>query len=127
MSQPPAGTGHVRLTIRPTALAWGVGRTRPWARVDDEPVTVAWGENLLVLDAGRRRVEVYQLLIAEHAAASVEVEVPAGQEVALWYQAPYHWRSAGRMGTQPQRPSDAWFIYLVLAVLVLGTVYTLVR
>lgn len=125
--EPPAGNGTLRLTIKPSPLSWGVGRSRPWARMDGEPATVAWGENVLHLEAGRHRVEVYQLFAGEHAAATAEVDVLPGQEARLAYTAPYHWRSPGRMGPVPPRPSDTWFLYLVAAVLVLTALWALVR
>jgi hypothetical protein len=127
VTAPPFGTGHLRLTITPSPLAWGAGRQRAWARVDGEPVTVRHGDNVLPLDAGRHRVEVYQVWVAEHAAAEAEVDVPAGGEVSLQYAAPYHWRSAGRLGPPPQRPSDTWFIHLVAAVLICGLLWTVLR
>jgi hypothetical protein len=95
--------------------------------VDGEPVTVAYGDNVLTLGAGRHHVEVYQVSAAEHALAATEVDVPAGDEVRLWYAAPYHWLSPGRLGTSPQKPSDTWFIVLVFATLVVGILYPMIR
>ena len=123
MSEPPAGTGHLRLTVQNTLLGKPALGVR--ARVDDEPVTIRAGENLIALDAGRHKVEMSTLLVGGSGDASAEVDVPAHGQAALWYAPPFNRAIAGRLGDRPQRPAGTWFLLLVAAIIVLGMLYTL--
>jgi hypothetical protein len=123
--EPPAGTGHLRLTVQPTLLGRAALGVR--ARVDGEPVSVKHGENVIPLPAGRRRVEASTLLTGGSGDVSIEVDVPAGGELALWYAPSFNQAIAGRIGHRPQRPAGTWFVVLVAVILVVGMAYTFTR
>jgi hypothetical protein len=123
--QPPAGEGRLRLTVQSTLLGrakWGVR-----ARVDGEPVPVHHGENVITLPAGRHRVEGFMIFTGEYGHASVEVDVPTGSHVAAYYAPPFMLAIPGRMGLTPQQPAGRWWVYLFVAILVLGLAFTFVR
>ncbi|GAB3249717.1 hypothetical protein [Nocardioides dilutus] len=123
--EPPAGTGHLRLTVQPTLLGRpGLGVT---ARVDGEPVRVQHGENVIPLAAGRHRVEASTFLTGGSGDVTIEVDVPAGGQVALWYAPSFVRAVSGRIGDRPQRPAGTWFVVLVALILVVGMAYTFAR
>jgi hypothetical protein len=123
--EPPAGTGHLRLTVQSTLVgrqALGVH-----ARVDGVPVPVQHGENVIPVPAGTHRVEASTLLTGGSGDVSVEVDVPAGGEVALWYAPSFNQAIAGRIGDRPRRPAGTWFVVLVALILMVGMAYTFTR
>jgi hypothetical protein len=123
--EPPVGSGRLRLTVQPTLLrraALGVQ-----ARVDGVPVPVQHGENVIPLPAGVHRIAVSTLLTGGSGDVSIEVDVPAGGESALWYAPSFNQAISGRIGDRPQRPAGTWFVVLVAVILVVGVAYTLVR
>lgn len=124
-AQPPAGDGRLRLTVQSTLL--GPAKLGVRARVDGEPVPVEHGENLITLPAGRHRVEAFLILAAAYGNAAIDVDVPAGGEVAAFYAPPFMYAIPGRIGLTPQQPAGSWWVYLVGAVLVLGLTYAFVR
>ena len=124
-NEPPAGIGHLRLIVQPTLLrraALGVE-----ARVDGVPVSVRRGDNVISLPSGRHRVEASTLLTGGSGDVSIEVDVPADGEIALWYAPSFNQAISGRIGDRPQRPAGAWFVVLVAVILVVGMAYTLIR
>jgi hypothetical protein len=123
LEQPPAGDGHIRLTVQSSLL--GRSKLGVYARVDDEPVKVTYGENVIAAAAGRHRVEGYVVFAAEYGHASVDVEVPAGGEARAFYAPPFLHASPGRMGLTPQQPPGRWWVYLFCAILVLGLIWTM--
>jgi hypothetical protein len=125
MDVPPTGTGHLRLTVQSTLLGKPAVSVR--AEVDGEPVPVRHGENLIPLSAGRHRLAVSTLLVGGSRDVAAEVEVPRDGEVALWYAPPFHRGIGGRLGHLPQRAGGTWFVVLVVAIVVLGLAYPLLR
>jgi hypothetical protein len=123
--EPPAGTGHLRLTVQSTLLGRQALGVR--ARVDGVPVPVQHGENVIPVPAGTHRVEASTLLTGGSGDVSVEVDVPAGGEVALWYAPSFNQAIAGRIGDRPQRPAGTWFVVLVALILMVGMAYTFTR
>jgi len=121
-TQPPAGDGHIRLTVQGSLI--GRSRFGVRCRVDGEPVTVAQhGETRLPVAAGRHRVEVFKVFTGEYGNATVDVDVPAHGEAPAYYAPPIDLWGAGRMGPVPQQPSGTWFLVTVGVLIALGVVW----
>ena len=123
--EPPGGTGHLRLTVQSTLLGRPASGVR--ARVNGEPVPVQHGENLIPLPAGLHRLEASTFLTGGSGDVSIEVDVPAGGELALWYAPSFNQGISGRIGYRPQPPAGTWFVVLLAVILVVGLGYTLLR
>ena len=123
---PPGATGLLRVTVQDTLL----GRPRltgPYLQIDGDPVPVAFGENEITVHAGRHDVRASMSFGWPFGAASLDVDVPDGGAVDVWYAPSFSYYVKGRIGTEPQQPAGSWFVVLVGLAVVVGLVVTALR
>lgn len=97
----PASQGWGFLDLTASRPGWGLLSTPPVARVDGRPVRINWGSNNIIpVPPGRRRLEV-EVFTARGpiGVATMLVDVPSGQTVALYYITPYG-AATGVMGVR---------------------------
>ena len=125
-TMPPGATGLLRLTVQDTLL--GRGRlTGPYLRIDGEPVSVAFGENPITVHAGRHQVHAAMSFGWPFGRAIMDVQVPDGGALDMWYAPSFSYYVKGRLGTQPQKPAGSWYLLLVGIALAVGLVVTALR
>lgn len=125
-TMPPGATGLLRLTVQGTLL--GRGRlTGPYLEIDGDPVPVAYGENPIKVHAGRHQVQATMSFGWPFGGASLDVHVPDGGALDLWYAPSFSYYVKGRLGTEPQKPAGSWYLALVALALVLGVIVTALR
>ena len=125
-TMPPGATGLLRLTVQDTML----GRpslTGPYLRIDGDPVPVAFGENPIKVHAGRHQVQASMSFGWPFGRASLDVHIPDGGELAVWYAPSFSYYVKGRLGTEPQKPAGSWYLVLVGLALVVGLVVAALR
>ena len=125
-SMPPDATGLLRLTVQGTLL----GRSKmtgPYLHIDGDPVPVAFGENPIPVHAGRHHVHATMSFGWPFGAARLDVHVPAGASLDLWYAPSFSYYVKGRLGTEPQKPAGSWYLALVGLALVVGMLITTLR
>jgi hypothetical protein len=114
---PDAGDGGwINLTIQGSASFLALKPVR--VRVDGRPVTTVRGRNLIPVPAGLHHVNVQIWIPYIVGQADIEVEVPAGQTVAVWYAAPRS-ISDGAIGLEPQKHPDSWMYPAMMAMALL--------
>jgi hypothetical protein len=125
-TMPPGATGLLRLTVQDTLL----GRPRltgPYLHIDGDPVPVAFGENNITVHAGRHHVRAAMSFGWPFGRASMDVHVPDGGALDLWYAPSFSFYVEGRLGTQPQKPPGSWYLLLVGIAVAAGLVVTALR
>jgi hypothetical protein len=118
--QPPVATGWVALTIQGSAMTSNL--IPPRVRMNGHPVSVSYGENPIAVHPGRLRVEVECQWLLTYGQATLDIDVAPGHTVPVFYAAPLHQFSKGRIGFEKQsRPGVLGLVVtlaLVLAVIV---------
>ncbi len=125
-TMPPGATGLLRLTVQGTLLGRG-SLTGPYLRIDGDPVPVAFGENPITVHAGRHQVHLTMSFGWPFGSASLDVHVPDGGALDVWYAPSFSYYVKGRLGTQPQKPAGSWYLVLVGLALAVGLVVTALR
>ncbi len=97
----PSAQGTLRLTLQGNALT--SGWLTPAVSVNGWSVYSRFGTMDLPVWAGRNRVDVRARWWRTYGQASLEVEVPPGAVVPVFYAAPHHVFSTGSIGHEPQR------------------------
>lgn len=126
--QPPQGQpaqGTIRLTLQGNFMTSGL---TPTVHVSGHRVNSRFGTMDVPVWAGRNRVDVHTQWMREYGQASLEVDVPPGGVVPVYYAVPWHQFTRGAIGTEKQgRPGLGVFalimglvIGLPLLVIVLG-------
>jgi hypothetical protein len=98
---PPAAQGAIRLTLQGNLLSTSV--LTPAVRINGWPVPARYGENVLPVYAGTNRVEVSARWLRTYGEATLDVDVPAGQQVSVFYALPWHTFTDGAIGYEKQR------------------------
>ncbi len=121
----PAGLpiGWLRLTVQDGLLARVKMAPEVW--VDDIPIRVARGENLVTLPTGVHRVVAQSAFYFGRAVT--EVEVVQGQVTPLYYAPPLARQDVGRFGSEPVQPQGRLFLAMVGVALVVGLLITWLR
>ena len=121
----PPPPGVVRLTVR------GHGPFVPTVQVNGRLVTVRWGAQDLVVPPGPTVVEAPVTAAVDHGHARLQVDVPPGAVVPVFYAPPWSRFMRGSMGTEPQRMPGRWVVapaaLVVLAVPLLVALSFIVR
>jgi hypothetical protein len=125
-TMPPGATGLLQLTVQGTLL--GRGRlTGPYLQIDGESVPVAFGENPITVHAGRHHVRATMSFGWPFGGASLDVHIPDGGALNVWYAPSFSYYVKGRLGTEPQKPAGSWYLVLVGLALAVGLVVTALR
>ena len=92
----------------------------PTVLLNGHPMPTRYGENVYPVPPGRWRVEVYAQWLRRYGQAALDVDVPEGQSVRVFYAAPLHQFTTGSIGYEKQpRKGKALGIGLLVLVLVL--------
>jgi hypothetical protein len=109
--QPPTGT--IRLTLQGNVLTAGL---TPSVAVGGHPIHARFGVQDVPVWAGRVRVEAHTQWLRRYGQAELDVDVPPGAVVPVYYAVPWHQFTRGAMGTTPQRRPGVWMLALFLGV-----------
>ena len=128
MSQQPAPTGWIRLTVQGNGFT--ANMISPKITLNGYPVPTHYGETVHPVPPGPWRVEASCQWWRQYGQAMLDVQVAEGQTVDVFYAPPWHQFTRGRMGTTRQgRPGFGVFLLTmaaVLAILVLGIYVSLI-
>ena len=97
----PLPQGVLRLTLQGNAFT--SGWLTPAVSVNGYPVNSRFGTMDLPVWAGRNRVDVQARWWRSYGQASLDVEVPPGAVVPVFYAVPHHVFTTGSIGHEPQR------------------------
>ena len=112
---PDRATGTIRLTVQGNTFMAGL---TPTVVVSGYRVNARFGTMDVPVWAGPNRVEAHSQWMRRYGEASLDVDVPAGGVVPVFYAVPWHQFSRGAMGhTKQSRPGLAVLVGL-LAVIV---------
>ncbi|WP_377644333.1 hypothetical protein [Oryzobacter terrae] len=98
--QGPRPQGTIRLTLQGNALTAGL---TPVVHVGGHRLNSRYGTMDVPVWAGPNRVDVHAQWTRRYGEASLEVDVPPGGVVPVFYAAPHHVFSRGDIGLEPQR------------------------
>lgn len=119
MSTPPTGpgtdrpTGTIRLTLQGSTFSSGL---TPTVVVSGYRANVNWGTQDLPVWAGPNRVEAHSQWLRRYGEAVLDVDVPPGAVVPVYYAVPYHQFSRGAIGHEPQKRPGAGLMWGFVAV-----------
>jgi hypothetical protein len=91
----------------------------PAVTVNGYRVVAHYGDNIVPVWAGPNRVEVSCQWLLKFGRAALDVQVPPGAQVPVFYAAPWHQFSKGAIGYERQRRPGVLGFALILAVIVL--------
>ena len=114
--QPAQGQqGTIRLTLQGNFMTSGL---TPTVHVSGHRVNSRFGTMDVPVWAGRNRVDVHTQWMRQYGQASLEVDVPPGGVVPVYYAVPWHQFTTGAIGTEKQqRPGLAVFALIIGAVI----------
>ncbi len=113
--QPPTGT--IRLTVQGNVATVGL---TPSVRVGGHPIHARFGVQDVPVWAGRVRVEAHTQWMRRYGQAELDVDVPPGAVVPVFYAVPWHQFTRGAMGSTRQKRPGAWLLPAVLGGFVLA-------
>jgi hypothetical protein len=116
----------LRLTLQGSPMTSSM--ITPAVSVNGYRVVAHYGDNLVPVWAGPNRVDISCQWLTRFGKASLELDVPPGAQVPVFYAAPLHQFSKGAIGFEKQRrPGLAGLIgMLALVVLVVMAISVLV-
>ncbi len=115
--QPERPQGTIRLTLQGSVMTAGL---TPVVHVSGHRVNSRFGTMDVPVWAGPNRVDVHTQWTRRYGEASLEVDVPPGAVVPVFYAVPHHVFSRGAIGTERQRrPGLAASIAIILGSVVL--------
>ncbi len=97
----PRPQGMLRLTLQGNAIT--SGWLTPVVSVNGCPVYSRFGTTDLPVWAGWNRVQVYARWWRRYGQASLDVAVPPGAVIPVFYAVPHHVFTTGSIGHEPQR------------------------
>ncbi len=98
----PQPRGTIRLTIQGSVLTSNM--ITPSIILDGQHLPSSqYGVNMLPVYPGRHRIDMYAQWLRQYGQASLEVDVPAGGFVDVFYAAPLHQFATGSIGFQKQQ------------------------
>ncbi len=96
----------------------------PRLLIDGRMIAARYGANPFQVPAGPHHIELYAQWMRRYGQAAIDVVVPEGGEVEVFYAAPLHQFTAGSIGLVRQRRQGvalvAVFYGLLLAMVVAG-------
>ncbi len=123
-AQPPQqpaqqpGAGLVHLTIQGSIMTSNVITPKTW--VNGYPAQVQYGLNLIPVPPGPVRLDLSNQWLRTYGQASIQFEIQPGQDVPVFYAAPWHQFTTGSIGHQKvKRKGAGAFIGLLAAIIVI--------
>lgn len=113
---PSDAQGQLRLTLQGNPLTTSM--ITPSVRINGWPVPARYGLNPLPVYAGPNRIEVSAQWLTTYGRATLEVQVPAGQAVDVFYALPWHTFTHGAIGYEKQRRPGLGGILAIAGILV---------
>ncbi len=95
----------------------------PSVRLNGYPVPTSYGDNALPVTAGPIHVDVEAQWLKTYGQAAIDVQVPPGGTVQVFYAGPWHQFTTGSIGFEKQKRKGTGFLVgfvLVLLLLVVG-------
>jgi hypothetical protein len=120
-AQPPQGT--IRLTLQGNLMTSGLV---PTVHVGGHKVNARFGTMDVPVWAGRTRVDVHTQWMRQYGQASLEVDVPPGGVVPVFYAVPWHQFTTGSIGHEKQPRKGVWAMVLLLAMVLVVPVLAIV-
>ena len=125
--QPQQPQSAIALTLQGSVLTSNA--ITPKVTFNNWPVPASYGLNVIPVPPGPLRIHCYAQWMRQYGQATLDVDVPPGQTVPVFYAAPMHQFTTGAIGhTQQKRPGVAVFwailgvpLLLVLLIIVLAT------
>ncbi len=117
---PQSDMGWLRLTLQGSALSSSL--ITPAVMVNGWRVPSHYGENVIPVHAGPIRIDVSCRWLMKFGEATLESQVPAGDQVTAYYAAPWHQFSRGAIGHEKQRRPGAVGFSVMVAVIALVVV-----
>lgn len=121
-SQPPppppaqAPAGWVALTLQGSVMTSNM--IAPKVRMNGHPVPASYGQNPILVHPGRIRVDISCQWLREYGQATLDIDVAPGQTVPVFYAAPLHQFTRGRIGHEKQpRPGVVGLVVTLVLLL----------
>lgn len=116
--------GTIRLTVQGSTFMSGL---TPTVHVSGHRVNTRWGVQDIPVWAGPNRVEGHSQWMRRYGEASLDVDVPPGAVVPVFYALPWHQFSGGAMGhVEQSRPGMLGLLALLAAIVGLPLVLVVV-
>lgn len=113
--QPQPTQGTIRLTLQGNLFTAGL---TPTVHVSGHRVNSTFGTMDVPVWSGRNRVEVHTQWMRRYGQAELEVDVPPGAVVPVFYAVPWHQFSRGAIGFEQQQRPGLWAFVLLLGLVV---------
>jgi hypothetical protein len=108
------GHGLVRVNIQGSVMTSSM--IVPSLMIDGRLLTSKYGVNAFQVPAGLHKVEAYAQWMRRYGQASLDVNVPPGAAVDVFYAAPLHQFTTGNMGLTKQRRKGVGVMILLLSL-----------
>lgn len=105
--------GHLRVYLQGSVLTSSM--ITPTLMLNNQQVRASYGPNDYQLPAGQYHVSAYGQWMRQYGQAALDVMLPPGQTVEVYYAAPVHQFTTGSMGFTKQR-RKGWLILVGLIV-----------
>ncbi len=110
--------GTVHLTVQGSVMTSNV--ITPTASINGYPVKVRYGANPIPVPAGPVRIELSNTWLRTYGQASIQFTLQPGQDVPVFYAAPWHQFTTGSIGYEKvKRKGAGAFIGIIAAIVVL--------
>ncbi len=109
------GHGLVRVNIQGSVMTSSM--IVPSLMIDGRLLTSKYGVNAFQVPAGIHKVEAYAQWMRRYGQAALDVNVPPGAAVDVFYAAPLHQFTTGNMGLTKQRRKGAWMMVGLLSLI----------
>jgi len=109
------GHGLVRVNIQGSLMTSSV--LVPNLLIDGRLLNSRYGVNAFQVPGGRHRVELYAQWMRRYGQAALDVEVPVGESVEVFYAAPLHQFTTGNIGLTKQRRKGMVFFGLIMGLI----------
>jgi hypothetical protein len=118
------GNGLLRVNIQGNVMTSNM--ITPKMMLDGYLIASQYGANVFQVPAGRHRLEFYAQWLRRYGQAAIDVDVPIGGAVELFYAAPLHQFTTGLVGFTKQRRKGALVFAMVMLVILVVVLMMLV-
>lgn len=94
----------------------------PKLLVDGYVMNSVYGANTFAVAGGRHQVELYAQWMRRYGQANMAVDVPVGGVVDVFYAAPLHQFTTGKIGLTKQPHKGAALLVIMIAIIVVMVV-----
>lgn len=107
------------LRVNAKAALWSGWMMTPGVTINGTPVAAHWGDNDYPVAPGRYRVDLLANYIFPMGRTSLDVDVPPGAVVPVFYAAPAAVYFSGAAGQTPQQTPGRWLTWVSLGLVAL--------